>query len=530
MNFTKQIILLFSVLSLSIFILSCGEGVVPEGDSPATSIQAKTGSSNYIINPVTTYDSTPAIGGITYEASTSGGIESVAGLAIEKNSGRVLAEAINGYVTFGELHAVIALLRKQIYMDENISTINEQIFTKYTEFTVGDYSFTTPTVTTTVDLRNNIANTLAGTAEVLTDANNSAVITNNFRMFVTVTSFNSNYYYTVSVSPDEAIFNENFALMTALSSGTNYTGINERLVSNKNYFKGIAGVSNRTDFLFVIDDSGSMADQQEALSAAADDFGTAVTLAGIDYNIAIITTSDGAEDGSSCTEDCYDRIVKDVGIIDNDLILFKEQIDSIGTTGSATETGIFNSEVALKENGLLNTPPLEFPREDTQLSIIILSDEVSQYDSRAGRSFDPMDNTFIDNNILVNSIVDVGLCANSFALAGEDPNGQYDDLAIATGGLVGNICNGEPNPDFSAVMQNIVFQSSGIYKLNNNYIKPNSIKVSVDGNPIVPSIKNGYMYIEGTNSISFFGTIPGENSNIEVYYEYPKDIDTFSNN
>ena len=526
MNVIKQTIFFFSSLLLMLTIVGCGGGTDPKADLPTESIKGLTGNSSYIINTAITYDTVSPLSGITFKATTAGGIDSVAGLAIEKVA-RPLASPANGYVTMGELRAIIALIGTQSYIDGNVSTINEQIFTKYTEFTVGDYSIATPAATTTVALSNQIANTLAGTTEILPDANATAVTATEFRMFVTVTSFNNEYYYTVSISPKiDAIFNENFALMTALSSGTNYTGINERLVSNRNYFKGVPGASNQVDFLFMVDDSGSMSDQQDALTAAANDFETAITLAGIDYNIALLTTSEGAEDGSACTENCYDRIFQNVGIIDNNITLFKEQVDLIGTSGSPIETGIYNSEQALKSGGLLNTPPVSFPRDGKQLSLVILSDEVSQYTSRSGgTAFDTSNNWFTSNSILVNAIVDVGLCSTSVASG----TSQYDSLAIATGGLVGNICNGEPNPNFSAVMQNIVFQASGVYKLKNSYIKPNSIKVSVDGNFSLPSIRDGYMYIEGTNSIAFFGTLPASGADIEVYYEYPKDIHLFSN-
>ena len=524
----KQSILFF--LSLTFIGFTSGCGVDPEVDLPTKSTKAIAGSSSYIINPAITYQEVAPIDGIMMRATTVGGTDAVAGLAIQKNSVRALAAAENGFVTTGELRSIISLISEQSYIDQNISTINEQVFTKYTEFTVGDYSFVTPAATTTVDLSNQIANTLATTTEVLPVG--TGITSTEFRMLVTVTMFNSNFYYTVSISPKaDAIFQENFALMTALSSGTNYTGINERLVSNTNNFSGVAGASNRADFLFMIDDSGSMGDQQTALSVAANDFESAIALAGMDYNIAVLTTSDGADGNSSgCMGDCYDRIVQDVGIIDNNMTMFKEQVNLIGTGGSATETGIYNSEQALKTGGLLNTAPYSFPRDNTQLSLIILSDEISQYDSRAGNSFNASSNIFTSNNILVNSIVDIGLCgAASFYGPGEDTNGQYDDLAIATGGLVGNICNGGMTPNFSAVMKNIVFQAAGVYHLSNNYVKPNSVIVSVDGVLSSPSIIDGYLYIEGTNSIAFFGTLPAEGADVEVYYEYPKNIDLFSN-
>lgn len=532
MNKKKSIILIMYILVASLFF-GCGDK--PQADLPTNSDKSIVGSSNYIINGATTFETVADAKGIVMKATTAGGVESVAGFAIEKNDVRQLATAAGGYVTTGELRAIIELIKAENYVNDDFSTINEQVFTKYSEFSVGDYKFSTPQATTALDLSNNMLNTLASTT--LTLPAGSGVSATQFRMFVTVTDFNNNYYYTLSISPATDIFVENLSLMKSLSSGTNYTGLNERLVSTTDSFSGLASNGNQADFLFMIDDSGSMHDQQVALTVAANDFETSINLAGMNYNIAILTTSDGA-DGVPCTKDCYDRSVKSVGIIDNNITVFKLQVDDLNTSGSGSETGIYNSEQALQSisngdsvDGLL--PPLGFPRDNTQLSVVILSDEASHYTFRTASGFNVKDNLFVRDNILVNSIVDTGFCGeNSFyADAGEgiDTNGQYDDLANETGGLVGNICNGGDTPDFSAVMQNIVLQAAGAYKLTNRYVKPNSLKVTVDGVESTPSIKNGYMYIEGTNSIAFFGTLPVEGAKIEVYYEYPKDINLFEN-
>lgn len=524
----KQLLLLLSSLVLTNLISGCGSE--PQDDTPTNSTKGLVGSSSYIINTATTYQDITGVNALSIQATTAGGTNSIGGFAAEKSAAYPLAPAEGGYVTTGELRAIIALIGAETYL-AGLSTINEQVFTKYAEFTVGDYSFTTTTPKTPAALANDILNTLGATS-VSAPSGAGGTTATAFRMFVTVTSFNAHYYYTVSISPSAtAIFEENFALMTALSSGTNYTGTNERLVSKTESFSGKAGTTNQADFLFVVDDSGSMGDQQAAISTAANDFEAALNLAGMNYNLAIITTGDGADAAVACTDNCYDRSVQKVGIIDNDINLFKLEINDINTSGSPQETGIYNAEQALKQtangdsfDGLLNTAPLSFPRADTQLSMIILSDEVSQYESRAGTSFNASNNLFTRDGILVNSIIDTGLCGDD-----TEKTGQYDDLAIATGGLVGNICNGGVTPNFSAVMQNIVFQAAGAYKLSQRFAKPNSIEITVDSVASTPSIRQGYMYIEGTNSIAFFGTLPAEGSIIEVYYEYPKALNLFDN-
>ncbi|MDF1881170.1 hypothetical protein JHD50_07620 [Sulfurimonas sp. MAG313] len=529
--------LLLFLLSILITGLMSGCGTEPQEDLPTRSTKGLVGSSNYIIkNPETNFVTVAEANGITMNASTAGGIESIGGFAIEKNNARALGAPVDGLITTGELREAIKLIQSAGYTAD-VSTINEQVFSKYTNFTVGDYTITTTSAQSPVSLANQILNTLNTSAIILPNGPGST--STSFRMFMTVTSFNNRYYYTVSISPsNSAIFEENFALMTALSSGTNYTGTNERLVSIENPFAGKAGTVNQADFLFVIDDSGSMGDKQDALSTAATDFEAALNLANMNFNLAIITTSDGA-DGTECNASCYDRSVLDVNAgIMTDINIFKAQIDTVGTIGSGLETGIYNAEQSLRKtangdssNGLLNSSTFNFPRAQTQLSIIILSDEVSQYPERSGGiAFNPSNNLFLRDGYLVNALVDIGLCGDkSVYQPGADTNGQYDKLAVATGGLVGNICNGGDTPNFSAIMQNIVFQAAGKYKLTKNFAKPNSITVTVNGLESRPSIKQGYMYIEGTNSIAFFGVLPLEGASVNVYFEYPKPINLFDN-
>lgn len=526
---------ILSMLFTGFLIVLTGCGSDPKADQETNSTKGLVGNSFYLINPSVTNQDVPELQATLMNA---GGTQTVSAFAAQRNNSRVLTQTAGEAITTSELRASIEFLNNSV-PDLNLSTINEQVYSKYSEFTVGDYSFTMPSAQSTTTLTNQILNSLMDTNVSLPAAAPGAATATDFRMFMTVASFNGNYYYIVSISTNTA-FNDNFGLMTALSSGSNFNGSNERLVSSTENFVGRPGTTNQADFLFVIDDSGSMGDQQAALSTAANDFDNALQLANMDYNIAIITTSEGA-DGAPCTgvNYCYDRSVQNVGIIDNDINTFKTEVVAIDTNGSPTETGIYNAEQSLKKvangdsfDGLLNTAPLSFPRDNTQLSVIILSDEPSQYESRSDDiPFSPTNNLFIRDGILVNAIVDTGLCgADSVNAPGQDPNGQYDDLAIATGGLVGNICRKINNvPNFSAIMQNIVFQAAGRYRLNFNYVKPNSIIVKVDGVDQPVSIIQGYMFIEGTNSIAFFGTLPAEGSDIEVYYEYPKEIKYFAN-
>lgn len=80
---------------------------------------------------------------------------------------------------------------------------------------------------------------------------------------------------------------------SAVSSAVNPTNtINAgaTLIEASNNFTVQAG-SDKANFLFVVDNSGSMSDEQNALSQAAQDFIAMINNSGFDYSIGVIATS-----------------------------------------------------------------------------------------------------------------------------------------------------------------------------------------------------------------------------------------------
>lgn len=301
------------------------------------------------------------------------------------------------------------------------------------------------------------------------------------------------------------------SLATGSTSSTNVVSKGATLSSNSNNFTGAAGNSN-ADFLFVIDDSGSMSNEQTALGLAADAFATAITNSGLNYNLATITTSDPRSDPANIVRDTdADGAV----IADNDLTEFKADVQP-GTRGSSTETGIFNAEHVLQSIALGDVADgfmtsVNFPRAGSSVSVLIFSDEPSQYTRRSGGLvFDPVNNLFVDRGYAVHAIVDENDAAGS----------QYDDLADNTGGLKADIGEGET---FQTVMQNIAQQAGGAasqFTLTETPVR-STIQVTVAGSLIDNNASNGWTYVQGSNSIAFHGSaIPAEGQAVEITYNY----------
>lgn len=400
----------------------------------------------------------------------------------------------------------------------SMSQITEQQL-QSKEGVLAEYSLNYGSDIGTVDLISILANSVMGKSlSNLPTSNASAIVSNRFNiLFKLVKKSSESAYLLMSVIPNSLSLD----YQTTVTSTTNSQNL---LESNATIYKhtdsfvsGNSGNRNMADFLFVIDDSGSMSSYQNAVSQASKDFADAVTSTGIDFRIGIITTSDSI-DGSSSNyyyNSSASRVLNDVGIIENNIELFKQKV-VVGTYGSSTETGIYNAERALQSkalgdssDGILTT--LGMP-SDKLLSIIMLSDEPSQYSSRAGygSNFNVDNNLFIDRGYTVYSIVHSSVASYS----------QYDDLATKTGGLIADITN---TSSYSTIMNTIAQKSvatTGYKQTKSNAIEA-TMNITINGTEIPHGNINGWRYMEEYNTVLFYGTaIPEQGDKISVNYSY----------
>lgn len=277
------------------------------------------------------------------------------------------------------------------------------------------------------------------------------------------------------------------------------------------------------NFLFVIDDSGSMGDYQKAIAETAKEFALAVKNVGMNFRVAIITTGGEGE---------AFEFLETEGIIENNRDAFKNAL-KVGTEGSSTETAIYNVEQALlskqdgaKKDGILTQ--LNMPRANERLSVIILSDEWSSYKERAGKAFDLEENIFVNRGYTVYLIGSpkeynhYSYRKETFQHASND-YGLYGQLARVTGGLVEDIRN---IYSYKSIMNSITQNVLGDlgYKLKQKNIIESTIYVLMNGEEVLHNHKNGWRYVVSTNSILFSGTaVPTEDDTIVVRYSYSLD-------
>lgn len=434
-------------------------------------------------------------------------------VAEENNATSTLAPKLLGAPSQANTYASskIDSLISQIYYIYDVSKLTiytKQNFTSgYNEATVVDMEVATYTPISSMDLISLILNQV-GLSNKQIAGSSSALKSNTFRVIAAAAYVNGKNYFIVAAVPLDVY--SNFSGKAALFvDSSNFAQQGATVKTDSDTFAVSGATATKADFLFVVDDSGSMANEQTAVQQAAEDFKNAIGNAGItDYKIAIITTGYGINTptGSANT------VLYTAGVIENNMTEFENYIVR-GTSGSGLETGIYNAEYSLSSNGYLSSN-FAFPDANTSLSVIILSDESSQYTYRSGGvKFNVSNNLFIDNGYIVHSIVSQGY------------SGQYEDLSAATGGVSANIeADSDGALDYSTIMQTIAAKAGGAsstYTLKHENVFVSKITVQVSGTEVLPGTTDGWTFNQSNNTISFYGAaIPEAGDTILVSYSY----------
>ena len=320
-----------------------------------------------------------------------------------------------------------------------------------------------------------------------------------YMLYLTLAYYSAtDVYVSAAVSADE-LADSYQPVLTGVTSYTNQGDVNAQVKSHE-MSKTAEGGGGQADFLFVIDNSGSMSDEQEAISQASTDFETAMAGSGLDYSMAVITTdSDELRDSNA-----------DGGFTSS---IEEFQVDVVvGSWGSSRESGIWFGEQALLSEGSVAADG--FPRQGASLSVVIMSDEVDQYSSySSGVAFDVNYNLFYENGYCVYTIVDTDPTSYDYGQT-------YIDLAKATGGSYASIDDLSAFEEIMTQIANNAGGASSIYQLE-YYPITGSILVTVDGTQVSNNVSNGWTYNIGSNAIVFHGeAIPAGGQEVTIAYSY----------
>ena len=254
-------------------------------------------------------------------------------------------------------------------------------------------------------------------------------------------------------------------------------------------------VFDGVDVLFVVDDSGSMSEDQENLSTNFTSFLSAAETWGVDFHLGVVTTDVDDPQKAGRLQGTPRYVSAD------DASLFIENV-LVGSNGSGTERGLEASLLALTaplahDGGAACTvdtqctPPDKcieggcggqnrgFMRDNAALHVIYLSDEEDQSPKPVATYIDFLKNLKgVGYGELVKGHAIVGTPGSS---CGADTGQRYIEVAKATGGKTASICDS----NFSAALEDLsggIFGAQYKYHLS-RFPDPSTLTVTIDNVP-----------------------------------------------
>jgi hypothetical protein len=292
----------------------------------------------------------------------------------------------------------------------------------------------------------------------------------------------------------------------------------------------------KVDVLFVVDNSGSMMEEQQSLGANFAAFLSAATASGVDYRIGVTTTGLEASPGgwSQCPGGAEGgengRLFPVNG--SSPRIISPTTPNAAGVFAYNTHVGVCHwNEQGLEAAYRALSPPLlhslddprtplprdgngDFLRDEARLAIIFVSDE-EDFSSQPVSFYETYFRALKDNDsskLSVSAIVgplDLSTCSTA-----SSSGARYIQLAQATGGVVESICT----PNWAESLKRLsstTFGPKRNFPLSDQPADSAQISVRVNGVPVT----TGWHYDPSTNSVIFdVGAAPPPGSFIEITY------------
>lgn len=296
----------------------------------------------------------------------------------------------------------------------------------------------------------------------------------------------------------------------------------------------VQNTSPEIDILWVVDNSNSMAANQNGIGQSFQAFINNLVETGVDYHIGVVSTdiSDGGVLNTGVSGEPFidkSTIGAENAFLDN---------VRVGVFGSAIERAFEAGALALGvgigqwQIGTTPVPPnANFIRDNATLFIIMVSDEddksfgpVSYY----RKLFESYKGPGNENMISVSAIVGDPGTGCSGAMGNAQPGDRYIDLASQTGGVYASICD-----EFSETLRELSLTASGLKSrfeltavpdlsgsLPCGTLAPAPFCVKVDEVAIpMGSNADGWTYNEATNSILFgANSVPEAQASITVKF------------
>lgn len=287
----------------------------------------------------------------------------------------------------------------------------------------------------------------------------------------------------------------------------------------------VQATPEQIDVLWVVDDSGSMANEQTLLALEFPRFMQLVLDSHADVHIGVVTTdASGAEGGALEQAAAFRWVTPDTP---NPVGTFREMVE-VGTGGSAFETGRRAAWLALSPP-LTNTLNQGFRRDAADLHIIFVSDE----EDNSGQI--PTQQAFLEflapdsDGPLIQTHAITGL--PPVPSCGIEPGSEYVALAEATGGTSYSLCS----EDWAPIIESLGLTASGLVRdvFLSQLPRPGTLRVEieeangfvwdgVDDKGLDPceSVRcTPYVYDATSNGIRLTAWVPPEGAIFRMTYE-----------
>lgn len=385
---------------------------------------------------------------------------------------------------------------------------------------------------------NNCSAAVTLTSAALTQQTSSEFTIVNAPTLPTTIAPGQNVVFTVNYAPvDEGM---DFAAL-AVNAGQN--GLNTASVMGSSLNREdntdtfLQEGQQKVDVLFVIDNSGSMMEEQQALGSNFQAFLSAAQLQGIDYHIGVTTTGietspggwsvcpGGAEGGEAGrlfpADNSSPRII--TPSTPNASAVFATNTNvgwchwnEQGLEGAyrALSQPIVNNLDDPRSTTLANDGNLGFLRSEAKLAIIFLSDE-EDFSTQPVNFYETFFRAVKGNNpalLTVSAIV--GPQALSTCPTASSSGTRYIQLAQNTGGIVESICT----QNWAGSLNNLSANTFGPkrhFVLSETPSDPTGIVVKINGSPVT----TGWTYDGATNTVVFeANAAPAAGARVEVTY------------
>lgn len=266
----------------------------------------------------------------------------------------------------------------------------------------------------------------------------------------------------------------------------------------------------QVDILFVIDDSCSMGDEQQALAANFASFISSASQGNGDWRIGVTTTDVFATRGV---------LAREVGATPwltpatpNVASLFSQRV-RVGVGGSGFEQPLAAMELAVTEPNR-SSANRGFLRSTAALAVVIVTDAVEQSPNSVGSYLATVRAAKGNRSELVTVSVVGPFTPPGPGCATEglvDP-GRYVTAIRASNGVTSDICTQNWAADLQAISRN-VFGARRVFELSGTARSSADVTVRIDG----AAVTSGWVYSASDNAV-VFGSPPPPGAQLNITY------------